>query len=388
MCNALIVRALRLLLIMASAASTNLSPRHTIKLLVAVGLICNVSISGALAQQDSALPQPLNVGVYVSPPFVDKTVGDLHSGMAIDLWEASGRALGFTFQYTSYPSLRELVAATAKGEVDAAVTNLTITRDRAETIAFTQPWYDAGLRIMVPEKGGAGFWSVVSGLGSAGHIHGYLWLLGIILAATLAVTLFDRRFDPEFTRKWRHGLAESFYYVMSVATNRAGPRKNLFGWMGRIWQGLWLVVGVAVIAYVTSSVTSVMTAVSLTHGITSLSDLPGKRVAVFTGSVAEDYLRELGIASRPFSGINEAAMALQNGSIDAIVADAPVLEHYAHTHTAQRFRVVGNIFHPDKYGFAFPHESPLTRPVTLEILKLQESGALEEIRVKYFGNAK
>ena len=40
-------------------------------------------------------------------------------------------------------------------------------------------------------------------------------------------------------------------------------------------------------AYVTSSVTSVMTTLSLTNQINSVADLPGKSIGVFAGSVAE-----------------------------------------------------------------------------------------------------
>src|SRR5690606_11822828 len=158
----------------------------------------------------------------------------------------------------------------------------------------------------------------------------------------------------------------SFHHVMSIATSGKTARKNLFGWIGRIWQALWLVVGVAVIAYVTSSVTSVMTTVSLTRGINSLSDMSDKTAAVFTGSVAEDYVRELGLPARADGNIALSVAALDAGEVDAIVGDAPILEHYALNNPQDQLAVVGTIFHPDKYGFAFPLGSELTRAVTLE----------------------
>lgn len=360
--------------------------RWAITLVLASLLVAVAGVQRADAQE-AAPPADLEVGVMVSPPFVEAQGENAYSGMAIDLWETVARQLGLSFQYVQYPNFRELVQATANGEIDAAVTNLTITRNRAEAISFTQPWYDAGLRIMVPEEGGGGFWGVVAGLQDAGHLRAYAWLLFVIVVATVLFTLFDRRFDPDFPRRWREGIAESFYHVMSIATSGRTSRKNLFGWVGRFWQAIWLAVGVAVIAYVTSSVTSVMTAVSLTQGISSVSDLPGKTVAVFTGSVAEEYMQEFEIASRSYAGIDESVAALRSGRVDAIVADAPILEHYAHTHTEQGVAVVGSIFHPDKYGFAFPHGSALERPVTLEILHLQENGALAEMNLRYFGNA-
>lgn len=353
--------------------------------LVLVGMAVHVlAPQAAFAQADNG---PLNVGVYVSAPFVEQGEDGSYSGMAIELWETVAQRLGWDYRYVRYSSFHDLVRATRDGEIDAAVTNLTITRDRAEVVSFTQPWYDAGLRIMVPDRGGrGGFWGVIDGLRDAGHLRAYAWLLFVIVLATIGFTIFDRKFDPAFPKRWREGVAESFYNVMSIATSGKTSRKNLFGWIGRIWQALWLLIGVGVIAYITSSVTSIMTTISLTQGITSLADLPGKTVAVFEGSVSEDYISELGIARRSYPGIDEAVEAMRAGRVDAIVGDAPVLEHYAHSYPGREVAVVGSIFHPDKYGFAFPLESELRRPVTLHILDLVEDGTLAEIRTRYFGD--
>lgn len=78
--------------------------------------------------------------------------------------------------------------------------------------------------------------------------------------------------------------------------------------------------------------------------------------------------------------------ALQSGGVDAIIGDAPVLEYYAHSNPALPLSVVGPIFHPDKYGFAFRHGDELGHQITLQILAQQETGALEALRRKYFGN--
>ncbi len=43
--------------------------------------------------------------------------------------------------------------------------------------------------------------------------------------------------------------------------------------MGRIWQTFWMVFGIAIIAYMTSSITSVMTVAHIDNSIASLSDL-------------------------------------------------------------------------------------------------------------------
>lgn len=349
-------------------------------------LVASLHAQPASAQENTAVPgTQLKVGVYVSPPFVMRD-GAHYSGMAIDLWEATAKPLGLASAYREYPSFEALTEAVQKGEADVAVSNLTITKERVERITFSQPWYDAGLRILVAERDSAGFWQVLGGLERAGHLRAMAWLATIIIVATLVLALFYRRFDTTFPRSWHEGLAESFYEVMSVATSGKVTRANALGWIGRISGGVWMACGVAVIAYVTSSVTSVMTALTLTHQINSLADLPGRTVGVRGGSVAERYSSEIRLATQAYGSLDEAVTGLGNGEIVAIVGDAPVLEYYAHTHARQPFSVVGPIFHPDKYGFGFRHGNYLSHTITLQILALQEAGELEVLRRKYFGN--
>lgn len=98
-------------------------------------------------------------------------------------------------------------------------------------------------------------------------------------------------------------------------------------------------------------------------------------------------MRQLGLASRPYPNIDDSVEALEAGTVDAIVGDAPILEHYAHTNADRDVAVVGRIFHADKYGFAFPQNGELTHRVTLQILELREAGTIEDLRRKYFGQA-
>lgn len=109
-------------------------------------------------------------------------------------------------------------------------------------------------------------------------------------------------------------------------------------------------------------------------------------MAVQSGSVSEDYAREQGLNIRHYEHIEEGVQALLDGRVDAIVGDAPVLEYYAHMNTDQPVSVVGPIFAPDKYAFGLMHQSELRRPLDIELIGARESGFLEEIRVRYFGD--
>jgi ABC-type amino acid transport substrate-binding protein len=366
-------------------------PASLVGALVALCLLSAVDGARAQTAAPAASATPpvtgtLKVGVYVSPPFVMKQ-GDGYAGMAIDLWQSLADQLGLTYEYTPVATIRDLVNATEAGDIDVAVTNLTITQGRAERVDFTQPWFDAGLRVMINDASGAGFWEVVGGLQESGFLKAYAWLIAVIFAATLVLTLFDRRFDRNFPSGWREGLAESFYTVMSVATSGRPPsRKNLFGWLGRVWQALWLVCGIAVFAYITSSITSVMTTLQLSNQIAGVDDLHGRTVGVSAGGTSEDFARDFGLESRAYDGIDAQVAGLTRREVAAIIGDAPVLEYYVHTHPDVPLDVVGRVFEPDKYGFALPRGSALTRPLTVTLLGAHESGLIEELDAKYFGS--
>lgn len=330
-------------------------------------------------------PTEITAGVYVSPPFVTSD-GDGYDGMAIELWEVLLAERDVENVYVEFETLGDLVAAVRSGEVDIAVTNLTVTEARAETIDFTHPWFDGGLRIMISDAPRTEFGSVLTGLADTGHLRVYGIIFAAVLVGTMILTLFDRHYDPNFPKRWRDGVAESFYTVMSVATTGKPPsRTKLFGWVGRIWSALWLICGVAVIAYVTSSVTSVMTTIALTDRITGLSDLPGKHVSVLRGSTAEEFALASGFRTTSFPHMEEAIDSLARGVTDAHLGDAPVLDYFAHTRPQHDVVVVGEIFEPEKYGFGIARDSPLRRPLTVALIGSDEDGTTEELRTKYFG---
>lgn len=85
------------------------------------------------------------------------------------------------------------------------------------------------------------------------------------------------------------------------------------------------------------------------------------------------------------SHLKRESSALLARDVTAIIGDAPVLEYYAHTHPEDTVSVTGAIFEPDKYGFALPPGRDPTRALTLEVIGAYESGFIEDVRARYFG---
>jgi polar amino acid transport system substrate-binding protein len=101
----------------------------------------------------AALAETLQVGAYPSnPPWEFKNEQSEFEGFEVDVirevaarngWEIEFQDLGF----------QALFAATSSGRIDAAISSITITPDRLQNQAFTQPYYDAALVMVTGSDG-------------------------------------------------------------------------------------------------------------------------------------------------------------------------------------------------------------------------------------------
>jgi arginine/lysine/histidine/glutamine transport system substrate-binding and permease protein len=82
------------------------------------------------------------------PPFESVGDGDQLIGFDIDLMNAIGEKAGKTIEFQSLP-FDGLIPALQSGSIDAAISGMTITEERAETVSFSEPYFDAGLAIAV-----------------------------------------------------------------------------------------------------------------------------------------------------------------------------------------------------------------------------------------------
>ncbi|MEH2378399.1 MAG: ABC transporter permease subunit [Nostoc sp.] len=82
------------------------------------------------------------------PPFEFQGKGGELQGFSIDLMNAIAVAANFKVDFQSLPFDGIIPALQAK-TVDAAISSITITQERAKTIAFSRPYFKAGLAIAI-----------------------------------------------------------------------------------------------------------------------------------------------------------------------------------------------------------------------------------------------
>ncbi|MEM8614236.1 MAG: basic amino acid ABC transporter substrate-binding protein [Cyanobacteria bacterium P01_H01_bin.105] len=84
------------------------------------------------------------------PPFESQSDSGELIGFDIDLMNAIGEQAGVDIEFESLP-FDGLIPALQAGTIEAAISGMTITEERAETVDFSRPYFRAGLAIAVAE---------------------------------------------------------------------------------------------------------------------------------------------------------------------------------------------------------------------------------------------
>lgn len=115
--------------------------------------IAAVAAAAACIFSTVANAETLRVGsltVYAPFEFLDSNTGR-YEGFDMDLIREIGKRENFDIEIVSM-SLDGLVPALISGNIDAAVSALTITPERAARVDFTKPYINAGLTVMTTKE--------------------------------------------------------------------------------------------------------------------------------------------------------------------------------------------------------------------------------------------
>ena len=352
-----------------------------------ISMAVGVSIATpTLANTGQTSEEPARVGVFVSPPFVVKNDKGEYSGYAWDIWAESERRMEIKSEVTEFASFSELLEATIAGKVDVAITDMFITSERERRMEFSHPIADGGLRLMVSTRRESKLFTLWYGLLDDGHARIIAWGAVIVVMLAIPFAVFWRRLDKDFPQRPLDAFAESLYRIVSVTMSGKTKVTTISTWHTKILAAAWLVVGVSIVAYITSTVTSVMTKQALRGSINSVADLDGKTVGVMSESLAAQYCRDNGIAADDFPTLDKAVDALVAGKVAAVISDGLVVEAFDHDHPKLPITEVGPLFEKRRYGIGFPIASELRHRLNIVLTELGELGTVDKLYAKYFGN--
>jgi arginine/lysine/histidine/glutamine transport system substrate-binding/permease protein len=112
----------------------------------------NQTVSTPPSPTDAATPAAPVLRIAVDPafpPFEMKASDGTLTGFDIDLINAIGGTAGFLIDFDEM-SFDDVIRRLYGGEVDAAISAITVNRDRSEKVSFSRPYFKSGLGIAVP----------------------------------------------------------------------------------------------------------------------------------------------------------------------------------------------------------------------------------------------
>ncbi|WP_206427530.1 transporter substrate-binding domain-containing protein [Leucobacter chromiireducens] len=122
--------------------------------------------------------------------------------------------------------------------------------------------------------------------------------------------------------------------------------------------------------------------------ISSVEDLADLTVASRLGSAPLDYLAEHVPTAKPlpFEQLDQAYLAVEGGSADAVLYDAPNVEYYISTTGAGKLKVVGDLLEAQDYGIAASKgNEALLDAVNAALASLIADGRYTDIHERWFG---
>ncbi len=373
------------LIMMLLRPKSLLYPMIRFALLAAFAFFAN---STCFAQADDGSGKTgtsVNVGVIVEAPFIKKDASGHYGGYSFELWGQIERKLGVTGNIREFDTFAALLEGVSSGAIDIAVADIFITSDREKLMEFTHPIADGGLRMMVNSAPKHSLKRLFSGLINNGHLEILGYGAIVVFVLSFLLMFLWRRIDKDFPNTAHDGFAEAFYRIVSLTVSGKTKVSSVSTWYTKILAAIWLVFGVGVVAYITSSMTSVMTVESIKHSINDIDDLGGKPVGAVKGTLGESYCLKRGFDVTSYATLEKAVNGIVSRDVVAVVDDALLLEAYDHAHPALAIDEVGPLFEKRKYAFALPKGSPLRHQINIALIELEETGDVQKIYSKYFG---
>lgn len=327
----------------------------------------------------------LLVGTKEAAPFAFKDENGVWQGMAIELWTAIAADLGWTFEIREQ-SLEELLANTEDGSLDASVAAFTATAEREEVMDFAHPFFNSGLGIAIDPRGGQGGVALLLSLVSPAFLRALGALFLVLLVAGFLLWLFERKKNAEqFGGSTVEGLGSAFWWSAVTMTTVGYGDKAPTTLGGRLVALVWMFASIIIISGFTAAIASSLTVRSMAHPVQGEDDLANVRVGTVESTTSAAYLSADGVAAATFPDLATAFEALGNERIDALVYDAPILQHIARRDFPGRFKVLDRTFVRQDYAIMLPRESPLREPLNRVLLEKVGTDWWEDVVARYVG---
>ncbi|KAL5989535.1 hypothetical protein ACLOJK_010427 [Asimina triloba] len=306
------------------------------------------------------------------------------TGFSVRVFEAAVKRLRYHLPYQLVPfngSYDEMVQQVYAKAFDAAVGDTEIMADRWRYAAFSQPYVESGLTMVVRVRAEKARRAGIFLKPYTGSMWAFILAMNLMVA--VVVWLLERRTNPDFgTGSLAAQMGTTLWFA--VSTNFFAHREPLQNNLSRLVLGTWLVAVLILTSSYTANLSSMLTVSDLEPSVVDVTFL--KRTQALVGcngnSFIVRYLVEvLGFHPqniRRIPSIDDYPTALSSGEIAAAFFVAPHAKVFLAKY-CKGFTIAGPSYKLGGFGFVFPKGSPLVSDISEAILQVIQSGEMQEL---------
>lgn len=327
-----------------------------------------------------AAGEKLEIGTIEREPFSYK-VNDEWTGFSIDLWKEIAKRNQLDYSFTEFSDFSKLLGAVEKEKVDLSIANISITLDREKKMDFSQPIFDSGLNILtliwIPE------FVFLSPVIIDNLLNIFIWIGIFILCIVHFFFIYN-------VIQWNISPLSYFTEIFLIFFEVLRQLKDGYGFKILMLTLVWW--SIVMVSYFSQRVavtfadyeSNVADANISEYSDISFTDLEKIKVWVTKGSTSMKYLERKKIEYKVYKNMSSMISDLQSWNIDALVHDDPLLRYFTENEGKERFSVMRKLFHPEKFGIAYPEQSELREQFDRSILSIWEDGTYDILYKKYF----
>lgn len=367
---------------------TSFKKRIMLKLILFSFCLLNVLTNTSFAQNE----EPLKVGYYNSPPFVEVTESGELTGLSVWLWDRITEKNNINYELVEIPlehkPLNETIDQLKNNEIDISLSPLTITSSRNKELIFSQPYFVSNLTVLEHKSSGFSKWkSFVLSFFSIEFIRTLIVLFSILLLFGFLIWLFERRSQDNDFGKGINGILNGVWWSAVTMTTVGYGDKCPKTWGGKTVALIWMFTAILIISSFTASIASSLTLTSLENNTTSINKLKDKRVGTVYASATEKYLESNFFSDiTAYEELSYGLKSLKNREVDYFIYDEPYMQHLINNHPEfKELEFLPLKFNVDLYAFGFKRgfNTELLQKINQSIIEIKEGKQWEFVLNEY-----
>jgi len=388
-------------------------------------------IEGALVEKlqnktlrvTTALTAPYVMERIFDPPVLEETrdrmaFEERYEGFCVDLIKELAKVVKFKFKFQlepkgAYGRLKDgkwdgMIAELRSQQADMAAIDMSVTAIRQSAVDFTMPYMNTGVGILFKKKNPTApdLFSFLEPLSLDAWIYMTTAYLGVSILMFLLARLtpyewenphpcVDEPEELENVLTLHNCFWHNWGSLMQQGSDIAPKAVST-----RMVAGVWWFFTLIMISSYTANLAAFLTAAKMDSPINSADDLSsqtkikygtyccGSTFAFFRDSPIPTYtkLNAAMESAKPsvYTSGNAAGIdrVLKEDGMYAFFMEAAAIEY--HIERNCDLKQLGGLLDNKGYGIALPKDSPYSAAMSAGVLKLQESGKLQELKIKWW----